>query len=419
MVEQQRVALESQIATILRALEKAVALYQEAQLAQTASASKISQLEREQHSAERELESLEFERSTLERQIAAADAQIQQLEVQGAELEEKIARDRKEAALLQTQRDEALREEEEANVRLAELRIAAATHEQKHQNLLAQRAPMLARQTELSDVMATRRADIENYEARLVTQAAEDDSARNAIEQQRQECTRREAEIWKLVAERTSRLETINSDESRLRAVRDHLSELQEKRGTRSVRQTQLQLQIEHLAEHVMERYRIDLRQLEPDTQAHEKVLYAQLKRAAAHPESLAAVAGSGDELRHEKPQLAAAATEEDQQKLIANLTRQLENMGPVNLEAVQEYDELEERYRFLETQNTDLTNSRRELLDVIARINSTTKELFAETFVQVRANFREMFAELFGGGRADLHLMDENDALNCGIEII
>jgi len=136
-------------------------------------------------------------------------------------------------------------------------------------------------------------------------------------------------------------------------------------------------------------------------------------------PESVAAVAGSGDELRHEKPRLAAAATEEDQQKLIADLTRQLENMGPVNLEAVQEYDELEERYRFLETQNTDLTNSRRELLDVIARINSTTKELFAETFAQVRANFREMFAELFGGGRADLQLIDENDALNCGIEII
>ena len=415
MVEQQRVALESQIATILRALEKAVALYQEAQLAQTASASKISQLEREQHSAERELESLEFERSTLERQIAAADAQIQQLEVQGAELEEKIARDRKEAALLQTQRDEALREEEEANVRLAELRIAAATHEQKHQNLLAQRAPMLARQTELSDVMATRRADIENYEARLVTQAAEDDSARNAIEQQRQECTRREAEIWKLVAERTSQLETINSNESRLRAVRDRLSELQEKRGTHSVRQTQLQLQIEHLAEHMMERYRIDLRQFEPDTQAHEKVLHAQLKRAKEKMEGGAPATPPGIEAIAGSPELAPPEIE----KLMAELARQLENMGPVNLEAVQEYDELEERYRFLETQNTDLTNSRRELLDVIARINSTTQELFAETFAQVRVNFREMFAELFGGGRADLQLMDENDALNCGIEII
>jgi chromosome segregation protein len=71
-----------------------------------------------------------------------------------------------------------------------------------------------------------------------------------------------------------------------------------------------------------------------------------------------------------------------------------------------------------LEAQNTDLTNSQRELLDVIARINSTTRKLFAETFEQVRANFREMFGELFRGGRADLSLLDENDPLNCGIEI-
>jgi chromosome segregation protein len=89
-----------------------------------------------------------------------------------------------------------------------------------------------------------------------------------------------------------------------------------------------------------------------------------------------------------------------------------------VNLDAVHEYDELEERYRFLENQNNDLTTSRRELLDVIAQINSTTKKLFAETFAQVRVNFREMFAELFSGGRADLSLVDENDPLNCGIEI-
>jgi chromosome segregation protein len=92
--------------------------------------------------------------------------------------------------------------------------------------------------------------------------------------------------------------------------------------------------------------------------------------------------------------------------------------MGPVNLEAVHEYDELEERYRFLEAQNNDLVSARREVLDVITRINSTTQKLFAETFAQVRINFREMFGELFDGGRADLSLVDENDPLNCGIEI-
>jgi chromosome segregation protein len=105
-------------------------------------------------------------------------------------------------------------------------------------------------------------------------------------------------------------------------------------------------------------------------------------------------------------------------EQIIAELTRQLDNMGPVNLDAVHEYDELEERYRFLETQNNDLVAARREVLDVITRINSTTQKLFAETFAQVRINFGEMFAEMFGGGRADLCLLDENDPLNCGIEI-
>src|SRR5439155_2840613 len=97
-----------------------------------------------------------------------------------------------------------------------------------------------------------------------------------------------------------------------------------------------------------------------------------------------------------------------DVEKLIADLRTQLDNMGPVNLDAVHEYDELEERHRFLENQNNDLTASRRELLDAIAQINSTTRKLFSETFAEVRTNFREMFAELFGGGRADLSLLDE-----------
>ncbi|PYK67914.1 MAG: chromosome segregation protein SMC, partial [Verrucomicrobia bacterium] len=210
-VEQQRVLLESQIAAATVILEKAVVSHQEAQFAQTASASKISELEREEHSAEQELESRKSDCSTLERQIAAADEQIRGLEEQTAQLEKRITEARSEISLVETQRNKELQEEEDASARLTELRIAATTHEQKHQNLLAQRAPMLARQTELTELISTRRADIESYEARLFTQAAEDESARNAIEQQALECGRRETEIGKLVTERTRRLEKINS----------------------------------------------------------------------------------------------------------------------------------------------------------------------------------------------------------------
>jgi len=165
-----------------------------------------------------------------------------------------------------------------------------------------------------------------------------------------------------------------------------------------------LQMTGQNLVEHVERRYHVDLRGFTPDSTGFEKTLRVQLKR--------------GDQAEAAPGESASVHGEPDLEKIVAELTDRLDNMGPVNLDAVQEYDELEERHQFLETQNNDLTAARRELLELISRINSTTQKLFAETFDQVRHNFRDMFTELFGGGRADLSLMDENDPLNCGIEI-
>jgi chromosome segregation protein len=196
----------------------------------------------------------------------------------------------------------------------------------------------------------------------------------------------------------------MNEAESNLRTIRNSLNDLRDSRSKQQVRQAELQLRIDNLTERVSRRYQISLREFSPDQPAFEKTLRAQLQRN----DKVEGGATSGS------PEPAAP----DVEKLIADLRAQLDNMGPVNLDAVHEYDELEERHRFLEAQNNDLSNSRRELLEVIAQINSTTRKLFSETFAQVRINFREMFKELFGGGRADLSLLDENDPLNCGIEI-
>ena len=94
--------------------------------------------------------------------------------------------------------------------------------------------------------------------------------------------------------------------------------------------------------------------------------------------------------------------------KLVKEYDQRLESIGPVNLEAIQEYDELEERYNFLEKQNNDLTQSKAELIDVIGKINETTRKLFAQTFEKVRINFCEMFVEMFGGGTAKLIITGE-----------
>ncbi|MBI9021495.1 MAG: AAA family ATPase, partial [Verrucomicrobia bacterium] len=96
-----------------------------------------------------------------------------------------------------------------------------------------------------------------------------------------------------------------------------------------------------------------------------------------------------------------------------------LDSMGPVNLVAIEEHAELEERFAFLNHQEADLTKAKTQLMEMIRKINETTTELFKETFDKVNANFGEMFNQLFGGGSARLVLVDEEDVLESGIEII
>ncbi len=102
-----------------------------------------------------------------------------------------------------------------------------------------------------------------------------------------------------------------------------------------------------------------------------------------------------------------------------AALQKRVDEMGPVNLVAIEEYEETEQRYQFLTTQHDDLVKAKAQLLEVINRINIQTREMFTETFNKIRDNFRAMFTEIFGGGKADLILVDEGDVLESGIDIV
>jgi len=116
----------------------------------------------------------------------------------------------------------------------------------------------------------------------------------------------------------------------------------------------------------------------------------------------------------------AGAATDWEAIAQQVNLLQQrLDEMGPVNLVAIEEYEETEQRYQFLSQQHADLVQAKTELLEVINRINQQTREMFRTTFEQIRDNFRAMFTEVFGGGKADLILLDENDVLESGIDIV
>ena len=109
----------------------------------------------------------------------------------------------------------------------------------------------------------------------------------------------------------------------------------------------------------------------------------------------------------------------DDIETKIAELRTKIEAMGPVNLVAIDEYKEHEERYAFLTSQEHDLVTSKQQLMEMIRKINQTTTEMFSQTFERVNENFQNMFQTLFGGGSAKLVLVNEEDILECGIEII
>src|SRR5262249_25431923 len=103
----------------------------------------------------------------------------------------------------------------------------------------------------------------------------------------------------------------------------------------------------------------------------------------------------------------------------VAAFQRRLDEIGPVNLVAIEEYEETEQRYNFLSQQHADLVQAKTQLHDVINKINKQTREMFTDAFERIRDSFRLLFVEIFDGGKADLFLVDEGDVLESGIEIV
>ena len=102
----------------------------------------------------------------------------------------------------------------------------------------------------------------------------------------------------------------------------------------------------------------------------------------------------------------------------IDELRGKIERLGNVNLDAISEQDELQQRHEFLSAQLDDVRGSQKQLTELIRRINRQSREMFLQAFETIRKNFQELFRKLFGGGRADIMLTDPQNVLESGIEV-
>ena len=286
-----------------------------------------------------------------------------------------------------------------------EVKVALATEEQVVSSFARQTVPLEQRILELGQLAEHRRADIAGViqrQSQAQTEIAESGERLVTLRQEREQAVVRLAEVG---AQKADLEASVSNREEALRAGRRQLTLLQEQRGAIEVELAQKHMTVQSLRERIQQKYQLDL-----ETVRSECITITIADEGPAKVRTL-----SPEEMAE-----AGVATDWDAVSgQIATLQKRIEEMGPVNLVAIEEYEETEQRYQFLSKQCDDLVQAKQQLLEIINRINIQTRDLFVDTFRRIRENFQAMFTEIFGGGKADLRLVDEGDVLESGIEIV
>ncbi|MEE3330728.1 MAG: chromosome segregation protein SMC [Myxococcota bacterium] len=217
--------------------------------------------------------------------------------------------------------------------------------------------------------------------------------------------------------------------EDDVREVRTQLSSQREEASGAELALRENELRLRHQSEQIREKWGIDLASWEPPS------IESLETEPELAPEAEETVEGAADAPTEDAVQTqseaADAARDARRNAQLAGLGRgereqnleqvrgQLQSLGDVNLGAIEEHEELAERFRFLSEQKTDLEATIQSLREAISRINRTSRKRFRETFEEVSKRFSENFPRLFGGGQASLQLTDSEDVLEAGIDIM
>jgi chromosome segregation protein len=377
-VDEARAALEEKIA----AVEQAGTAAQEAEVALATQRQEERAAQAAFTQAARQVADVAREMDRLQTQEAAGQERHEKLRESVVAAEAALQEATAEMSHLQTQLDELAEKEAAQTAALTDLRIELATQTQQCEAWQQQRQPVAARLTELRELIRVRTHESAEHEQRVVLAQAEIVAAIQEQTEKGEALARIGVELEAAQTRRSEAQAGIDGQDGALRALHREHGDIQTTRAENEVKLAEQKMFLTGLRERVRRDYRKELEELPALGEAESVTDWAVLeievgsKRAA------------------------------------------LEAIGPVNLEAITEYDELEQRHKFLTDQETDLLTAKDQILKAIQEINRTTQKLFAETFEQVKTNFQEMFAELFGGGRASLALLDESDPLESGIDI-
>jgi chromosome segregation protein len=345
-----------------------------------------------------ELQSLAAQEQEGSQKRAALSTQAGELENREREWQQQLDRLNEGVESLRQQRDT-------ANGALTETKVAVAAEEQLVDSFHKQKQPLEQRLSELTQLLDQRRGEIIAFVTRKAQAEAENEESRQAMDRVQREREQVSAQTAALIAQRDLLGTDITGREDNLREQRRRLTDLQNQRGALDVELAQKNMSVQNLRDRIQQKYQVSLDQIRSECITITIAEEGPPKVKTLTPEEMAASGASTD--------WNAVAGQ------VADLQKRMDEMGPVNLVAIDEYEETEQRHQFLTRQYDDLVQAKAELLEIINRINTQTQQMFTDTFNRIRDNFCAMFVEVFGGGKADLLLVDAGDVLESGIDIV
>ncbi len=334
--------------------------------------------------------------------------------------------------------------------RVAELRVAYRARDEHRLRLreTATRAEQAERETR--SWIDQRQQEIEQARLRRETLREEIEGAERALAGQleAEEVARVESDTLRERFEATSA--RVAEIEDSARSMRSDLGAAREKTSQAELKLSEARMRLDHQASTVRERWQVEiehwklptLEELEegrgtsgeaaaPEPGGSDAAASTPASARALAAEAAAEKDGEGGEADEDDVSPAAMLREAKRNVTLAMLPtperrreaekvrKSLQSLGDVNLGAIEEHEELAERFRFLSEQKEDLEGTIQNLREAINRINRTSRKRFRETFELVSQHFSENFPRLFGGGKASLELTEAEDILEAGVDIM
>ena len=418
----------------------------------------LASVQAEQRNAQRNLEEvgnrlgrMENELASLEQARNEAHARWEKAQGGLAEADAAAGAQREKIHQLETRIVEVRTDRDVKRETLAQARLELAERRQKVEVIDRGLGEMERRRQQLSELLVQRQTEIESWSEQTAALERESVEQRARAAQLAETLVVAQEQVEKLRIEMVDAERDIHGLESAQHAVRNESESAHEELSTHEIKLAENRQRVQFLGEEVLREFQTAVATVE---------WKLQLWRSDDEPEGIkpldlddedeepgeggggaalaagqAPAAGAPAEApapkrRRRKKEARGQPTEEELQALEATdwgaikaevdaLRQRLNSMGAVNLVAIEEYAELKQRYDFLSGQVNDLTTSKAELIKAIDEINQTSLQQFQVTFEQIRKNFEYTFHTLFGGGRAHLELIQAEDILESGIEIV